>query len=235
MYVHHVLLLPLGRLRGVLLAHCRAIVLIPDSRDILQRRHHLCIGVVERLQLRVIVLLARLFETIGHSLMLLLCQLGGVLVLDHRVGSLVELSALCLSLVVDRFFAGKRGQLQVILQLVSMLDRAHAQFYLVLAGLLLTRHEKVIERVPNVLRLSMITDCAVYGPVRGTGLLQALVEFGAKFTSTQADVNWNGTSWLLLLDCTSAYSSCLLQDQRFQSSLDCCGRHMLILRALSWQ
>ena len=100
-----------------------------------------------------------------------------------------------------------------------MLDRAHTQLNLVLAGLLLTRHEKVIERVPNVLCLSMIAG-AVHGPVRGTRLRQARIELGAEFTPTQSNVCRYRAGWLRL-DCASTTNNRrLLQDQRFQGSLD---------------
>ena len=87
-----------------------------------------------------------------------------------------------------------------------------------LASLLLTRHEKVIERVPNILCLSRIAG-AVNGPVRGARLRQARVELGAKFTPTQSNVCRYGAGWLLL-DCASTNSRRLLQDQRLQGSLD---------------
>ena len=100
-----------------------------------------------------------------------------------------------------------------------MLDRAHTQLNLVLASLLFTRHEKVIERVPNVLCLSMIAG-AVHGPVRGIRLRKARVELGAKFTPTQSNVCRYGAGWLLL-DCASTTNPRrLLQDQRFQGGLD---------------
>ena len=100
-----------------------------------------------------------------------------------------------------------------------MLDRAHAQLNLMLAGLLFTRHEKVVERVPNVLCLSMIAG-AVHGSVRGIRLRQARVELGAKFTATQPNVCRYIAGWLLL-DCASTTNPRrLLQDQRFQGGLD---------------
>ena len=88
-----------------------------------------------------------------------------------------------------------------------------------LASLLLTRHEKVIERVPNVLCLSMIAG-TVHGPVRGTRLRQAGIELGAEFTPTQSNVCRYRAGWLRL-DCASTTNPRrLLQDQRFQGSLN---------------
>ena len=88
-----------------------------------------------------------------------------------------------------------------------------------LASLLLTRHEKVIERVPNVFCLSMIAG-TVHGPVRGTRLRQVRIELGAEFTPTQSNVCGYRAGWLRL-DCASTTNPCrLLQDQRFQGSLN---------------
>ena len=168
--------------------------------------------------MRVVILFARLLETIGHALLLLLCQIA-VLIVDHRVGSLVKLAALRLSLFIDRLIAGKRSQLQIILQLVPMLNRAHTQLNLVLTGLLFTRHEKVVERVPNVLCLSMIAG-AVHGPVRGIRLRQTRVELGAKFTPTQPNICRYIAGWLLLDCAPTTHSIRLLQDQRLQGGLD---------------
>ena len=42
-----------------------------------------------------------------------------------------------------------------------MLDRAHAEFYLMLTGLLLARREEVVERVADVFDLSAAPVCGL--------------------------------------------------------------------------
>ena len=86
-------------LRGMLLTHSRPIVLIPYSRNVLKCRHHLGIGIVKCLQLRVIVLFAGCFKPISHTLLLLLGQV--MVLVNHWVGSLVEFCTLCRGLIID--------------------------------------------------------------------------------------------------------------------------------------
>lgn len=67
-------------------------------------------------------------------------------------------------MLIDRFVASKRGQLQVILELVAVLDGAHAELYLMLIRLLLARHEEVVEAVSDIFRLSVVAIvCVVDG------------------------------------------------------------------------
>ena len=64
-------------------------------------------------------------------------------------------------MLIDRFVASKRGQLQVILELVAVLDGAHTELYLMLIRLLLARHEEVVEAVSDIFRLSVVAIVCV--------------------------------------------------------------------------
>lgn len=94
----------------LLLAHHhsrRPIVLIAVPGNMaLQRGHHtLRIGIVERLQLGVVALLAHLFEAIGHHalvviVVLLLAQVAAYhhVLLDQGIGALIKLGGLVTTL-----------------------------------------------------------------------------------------------------------------------------------------
>jgi len=128
------------------LAHAGPVALVPEPRLDL---HHLGVRLVQLLQLRTVALSASLFEPVG--------QPAHVICLHQGVAAFVHSGDAPWRLFLQ--YIGRTCQLcqlEIVFEFVAMLSLTHSKFDLVFVRQLLRRDEKVVERVSDLLQLSLI-------------------------------------------------------------------------------